>query len=157
LGASRFFDYGVEADAAAPAPVRFLGEATTDDWALIGSLCERRRFSTGEVLCRAGEIDRSLLVVLDGELTTMAERRGRRRSLSPAGAGSVVGEVGFLDGQPRSATVVASTDGELLRLSFSAFERLAAVNPRLGNAILFDLGRILAARLRTLTDVIMTR
>jgi CRP/FNR family cyclic AMP-dependent transcriptional regulator len=104
-----------------------------------------------------GELDRSLLIVLEGDLETIAERRGRQRRLSPAPAGSVVGELGFLDGRPRSATVVAVTDGELLRMSAASFETLAAANPRLGRMILFDLARILAFRLRALTDALMAR
>jgi CRP-like cAMP-binding protein len=64
----------------------------------------------------------------------------------------VVGEVAFLDGAPRSAELVAETEGELRRLSLESFESLAARHPELGRAILFDLGRITATRLRWLTD-----
>jgi len=60
----------------------------------------------------------------------------------------------FLDGRPRAATIRALTDGDLLRLSFESFEILSARHPELGRAILLDLGRILAARLRQANDVI---
>ena len=69
-------------------------------------------------------------------------------------APSVVGEVAFLDGGPRSATLFAITDGELLRLRMESFETLAAREPELGRAILFDLARIVTARLRLASDVI---
>jgi CRP-like cAMP-binding protein len=62
--------------------------------------------------------------------------------------GTVIGEVAFFDGRPRSAGVRAVTECELFRLSFEAFEVLAAREPALGRAVLLDLGRILAARLR---------
>ena len=62
------------------------------------------------------------------------------------------GELAFLDGLPRSATVRAVEDGEALRLSFEAFETLAARHAELGRAILLDLGRIAALRLRRLTE-----
>ena len=67
---------------------------------------------------------------------------------------SVTGEMAFLDGRPRAATIRALTDGDLLRLSFEAFEALSARHPELGRAILLDLGRILAARLRQANEVI---
>jgi len=155
LSGNGFFDYGTEADGAPPPT--FLADASIEDWAAVIDHCERRRFHRGEVVIRFGDVDPSLLIVLDGDLETVAERRGRQRRLSPAPAGSVVGELGFLDGKPRSASVIAVTDGELLRMSASAFDSLAAVNPRLGRMMLFDLARILAGRLRALTEVVMAR
>lgn len=153
---SQFFDYGTDADDAAPIPL-FLTDATVEDWALVVDHCERRRFRAGEIVVRFGDVGRSLMIVVEGNLEAVAVRRGRRHTLSPAPSGSVVGELGFLDGRSRSATVVASTDGELLRMSISSFETLAALNPRLGRMVLFDLARILAARLRALTEVVMSR
>ena len=156
MSGTSFFDYGVDNAATSAAPT-FLAEASVDEWAVLIGHCERRSFRRGDVILRAGEIDGSLVIVLDGELETVVERKGRTRRLSPAPAGSVVGELGFLDGRPRSATVSAATDGDLLRLSGASFEALAAANPRLGRMVLFDLGRILAGRLRALTDQVMMR
>ncbi|MCU1389274.1 MAG: hypothetical protein JWL72_2612 [Ilumatobacteraceae bacterium] len=156
MSGAGFFDYGTDDAPEVRAP-SFLGDATVEDWAVLVSHCERRRFHQGEVVVRFGDVDRSLLIVLEGELETVAERRGRTRRLSPAPAGSVVGELGFLDGRPRSASVIAASDGELLRLSVASFETLAAMNPRLGRSMLFDLGKILAGRLRALTEIVMSR
>jgi len=147
-----FFAYGSEAQPIENRPV-FLRDASVEDWGLVASHCERRRFRAGEVVLSAGDSDRSLLIVIEGSLEAVVEHRGRRRRLSFEPAGSVVGEIGFLDGEPRSASVVAIEDGELLRLSMSAFETIASAYPRLGRTILLDLGRILARRLRVATDV----
>jgi CRP/FNR family transcriptional regulator, cyclic AMP receptor protein len=95
---------------------------------------------------RAGDDDRALYLVLSGRLEALV---GGSPSIDP---GSVFGELAFLDGLPRSATVRAVEDGEALRLSFDAFEVLAARHPELGRAILLDLGRIAALRLRRLTE-----
>jgi CRP-like cAMP-binding protein len=95
---------------------------------------------------RAGDDDRALYLVLSGRLQALV---GGATSID---AGSVFGELAFLDGLPRSATVRALEDGEALRLSFDAFETLAARHPELGRAILLDLGRIAALRLRRLTE-----
>jgi CRP/FNR family transcriptional regulator, cyclic AMP receptor protein len=154
--ASKFFDYGTDA-VPTPGVPKFLDGAHPDDWAVIGAHCERRRFRAGEPILRAGDLDRSLLILLAGRLETVVERRGRTRTLSTSPPGSVVGELAFFDGRPRSATVVAATDGELLRMSFAAFETLSATHPRLGRTILLDLGCALAHRLRTLTDVVAAR
>jgi CRP/FNR family transcriptional regulator, cyclic AMP receptor protein len=80
--------------------------------------------------------------------------RGEFRRYSLIEPKSVTGEVAFVDGRPRTATVRAVTDGDLLRLSFESYEVLAARYPELGRAILLDLGRILAAKLRQASEVI---
>ena len=57
-------------------------------------------------------------------------------------------------GGPRSTTLRAVSDGELRRLSLESFDVLAAREPELGRAILLDVARILARRLRATTTVI---
>ena len=64
------------------------------------------------------------------------------------GAGSVLGEMSFFDSGQRSAFVRATTPVELAELRLDDFDALAEEDPRLGLQILFDLGRILAQRLR---------
>lgn len=155
---SRFFHYP-EADTpqgtvvdtpAAAGDLLFLGDRSDDEWTRLIAVCERRPFRAGDTVIRAGEHDRALYIVARGELEVRAPARQRRGGLelSRIESGSVLGEVAFFDGMPRSATVRATSDGELLRLSHDAFEALALRDATLARAILFDLGRILAQRLR---------
>lgn len=128
----------------------FLASATEGEWRRIIERCERRVFEAGEVVGRAGEVDRSLLILRSGRLGFYLSDE----DLDPfnvIAAPSVVGEVAFFDGLPRSGTLRAIEGGTLLRLSFEEFEALAAEAPHLGTAILVDLGRIMAARLRRAT------
>ena len=65
-------------------------------------------------------------------------RRGSARvALVPEG--SVFGEQVFFDGAPRSADVVAVSDGDLLELSTDALESLASRDPQLARTVLFDI------------------
>ena len=91
------------------------------------------------MVLRAGERDRAFYLLLDGRL----EAAG-----AEVAAPAAVGVAAFLDGEPRAVTLVGRTHGELARMSWDAHEALAARDPRLGRAILCDLGRGLAARLR---------
>ena len=50
--------------------------------------------------------------------------------------------------------VILEGIGELLRLRMESYETLAARDPELGRAIVFDLARIVTARLRRASDVI---
>jgi CRP-like cAMP-binding protein len=138
------------ASTASEAP--FLADSYAEDWERLERFAARRRFRAGEEIVRQGDVDRSLLIVLSGELSfVVAAETGAERELSVIEAPSVVGEVGFFDPGPRSGTLRARTDGELLQLGYEQFEALAASSPSLARTILFDAGRIVAIRLRRAT------
>lgn len=123
----------------------FLDDRPEDDWSRLLGYTTTRRFSAGEVIIEYGEAERALYIVVDGWLRISVPGKGPSGTVAPH---SVIGELAFLDGRPRSATIEGETSGELLRLSFDAYEVLAARYPDLGRAIALDLGRIAAARLR---------
>jgi CRP-like cAMP-binding protein len=141
-----------EGAGALPSEAPFLADSYAEDWERLERFAARRRFRPGEDLVREGEVDRSLIILLSGELSfVVADTSGAERELSTIEAPSVVGEVGFFDPGPRSGTLRARTEGELLQLSYEQFEALAASSPSLARTILFDAGRIVAIRLRRAT------
>jgi len=130
-------------------------ERSPAQWDKLLAFVERRGFRAGEVVIKRGDIDRALYIVVDGHLEArVTEGRVRKGAAVPVPAGSVIGEIGFFDGLARSATVTAVTDGAMLRLSFEAFQSLAQSEPQLAQAMLLDLGRILAVRLRKTDEFI---
>ena len=146
-----FFDYGVATAAPNEVVDVFLEGATETDWSMLLAYGERRHVEPDEVLFELGDRSRSLMIVLDGtfQASLPGRRRGHRNVAGTITSGSVLGELAFLDGVERSARVSAVTEGEVLVLEWSAFEKLAAVRPSLAIEILTGLGRILAARFRT--------
>jgi CRP-like cAMP-binding protein len=107
------------------------------------------RFSRGDVLLR--QVSGSARSTCSPRAASRSSfQRGDRSEFTVAtiDAGSVFGEISFLDDEPRSSTIRASHDGEMPRLDFGAFEVLSASSPALATAVVLDLGRILAARLR---------
>lgn len=148
--ATEFFQYDDPGARARDEP--FLAGCSDEGWRSIAARSERRRFRAGERIIVSGDTDGALLIILEGELRTSIVAARGTKTLSVSPAGSVVGEIGFLDGSPRSADVTASTDGELLRLTRADFDALVAAEPVLGRLILSDLGRVVATRVRRLTD-----
>jgi CRP/FNR family cyclic AMP-dependent transcriptional regulator len=145
MDTSAFFDYptlGGSAREPAPDP-GFLPRASMEEWDAVLAATETLRFHPGDVVLRAGERDRAFYVVLDGRL--VVDGTGVE-----AVAPTVIGAAAFLDDAPRAVTLRARTDGDAARMSWDAYEALAARDPRLGRTILLDLGRGLAARLRSL-------
>jgi CRP/FNR family cyclic AMP-dependent transcriptional regulator len=134
------------------ADLLFLPEATASDWAAIFSHAEVRRIGAGLALVQAGELDRALYLLTEGTVGVRLPRdEGAFKTID---APSVLGELAFFDGRPRSATLDAVTDVEVVRLDTAAFDRLLEHEPALAHAMLRDLARILALRLRMASDVI---
>ncbi len=134
------------------ADLLFLPEATATDWAKIFSYAEVREVPAGLALVQAGEDDRALYLLTEG---TLGVRMPREESaFKSIDAPSVVGELAFFDGSPRSATLDALTDVQVVRIDMDGFHRLSAAEPQLAEAMLMDLARILALRLRMASDVI---
>jgi len=134
------------------ADLLFMPEATASDWATVFSHADVRRIPAGLALVQAGEEDRALYLLTEG---TVGVRLPRDESaFKTIEAPSVVGELAFFDGRPRSATLDAVTDVEVVRLDQAGFERLTQDAPELAHAMLSDLARILALRLRIASDVI---
>jgi CRP/FNR family transcriptional regulator, cyclic AMP receptor protein len=134
------------------ADLLFMPGATAADWATVFAHAEVRRVAAGLALVQAGEHDRALYLLTEGTVGVRLPRdEGAFKTID---APSVLGELAFFDGRPRSATLDAVTDVEVVRLDDAAFARLSADAPELAHAMLVDLGRILALRLRLASAVI---
>ena len=99
----------------------------------------------GTTLTRQGEIGREAFVLLDGR----AEVQRDGTVVAELGPGAVIGELALLDGGPRTATVVASTDVDLLVLTRPAFNAVLDEIPTLAHQLLVAL----AHRLRAAEDL----
>ncbi|MCL6452280.1 MAG: cyclic nucleotide-binding domain-containing protein [Alicyclobacillus sp.] len=129
--------------------VPFMKHRSADDWAALLAFTRSTLFQAGQTILEYGDTDRTLHIVLGGQLEVWVPgATGDARLAARIQAGSVFGEQAFLDGRPRSATVRALTDGELRSLHWTAFTRLAEERPSLAHGILFDIGCILSERLR---------
>lgn len=126
----------------------FLPALSQRDWLKLLQYTETLRYLSGATVLAAGDTDRSLYIITFGRCELINKGKGAKVVLD---AGTVFGEQSFLDGQPQPATVKVIGDGELLRLSPTSFETLAAYYPDLARTILFDLGRVLSLRLRQQT------
>ncbi|MDE2048163.1 MAG: cyclic nucleotide-binding domain-containing protein [Betaproteobacteria bacterium] len=111
-----------------------------------------RFVQAGAAFIREGDAQHTgfMLLILDGEATveSLVVSRSNPMVLSVIGPGSVLGEMGVIDGSPRSATCTASTDLRVAVLSRDRLQALLDDHPRLGAKLLLALGQRLAERLR---------
>ena len=121
-----------------------------EDWRQLFGFTSIRRVMAGDALIRHGEPNRTLYFVLHGQLEVIIHSgdglsMGR---VALVGAGSVLGELAFFDGGPRSAGAWAVDDCEVAAMTPDQFTAFEQSSPDLARQLLFALGRILAMRLR---------
>ena len=97
-----------------------------------------------EWLFREGDPGDRMYAIVSGRVRVVAERDGRPRVLTTLGPGAVLGELSVLTGEPRSASIQAVRDTELLEIDGERFAELLRQDPELGAG----LARALAVRLQ---------
>jgi hypothetical protein len=115
------------------------------------SMGRLRSVHAGERFVTAGETSDAMFVLLSGQAEV---RSGARRDtvLGVVARGAVVGEMGILRKQARSADVVALTPVEALELDARFFDVLRRRHPRIAAAILKNLACALSDRLQTMSE-----
>lgn len=104
-----------------------------------------KRAGRNEVVLREGDPTDSVYFVLSGRLRVLvSDAEGREVILSMLGAGNLFGEIGVIDDNPRSATVVAAEASDLVVFRKEDFRRCLADHFDITLAIM----RGLATRLR---------
>lgn len=105
----------------------------------------RLALPAGRQLFAEGDESDALYVVVSGrlEIRVLNSESDGYRSLAQIGAGEVVGELGVLTGEPRSADVWAVRDTELIMLGHDALDGLMRENPQ----SIVTLTKVIAKRL----------
>ncbi|MBI5519952.1 MAG: cyclic nucleotide-binding domain-containing protein [Desulfovibrio sp.] len=109
-------------------------------------LSRLRRYEPGEIITHEGEYDGWVFFLIQGELsiTHKGVQVGTVRRL-----GDVFGEMGVVDGSPRSATITALKPSLCIALDASIFERLEGADRCAVRALLYKVFcEIMAVRLR---------
>ncbi len=94
------------------------------------------RVSAGDAVVREGDAADALYVIVSGRMDVKARgEAGEEQHIRVMEAGSYFGEIGLLEGIPRTATVTALEDAELYRIEGSDFLDALATAPA-GTALL---------------------
>jgi CRP-like cAMP-binding protein/Fe-S-cluster-containing hydrogenase component 2/thioredoxin reductase len=104
---------------------------SAEDVAEVVEGAEIKAVRAGEVVLKEGDGGDDIYVIRRGSMIVEKTIAGKPVFLSYLPAGSYVGEMALIDGQPRSATVMAAIKSEVIRLPGEAFARLLARKPQL--------------------------
>ncbi len=147
IGEDVFFDLLAERVAHDPLhAVALLRGLTQDEAARFLDKATIMNVRPGDRLIRQGERDNTVYVLLKG----LAEVRlgdDDGPPLAVYGAGDTFGEIAFLTAVPRTANVIAQTEGEALVLSGDFLERFIRAEPEIAAKVLLNLSRELAGRI----------
>ena len=99
----------------------------------LGSLATSLRLAEGQVLVEERSADDDAYLLIEGSLRVLA--RGEDRTLAIVGAPALVGEMAVVQGQQRSATVVADTPCTVLRLPGRELRKLMEQQPLFATAM----------------------
>ena len=137
-----------------------LVELSAADAREVVSYMRPERIKAGEVVIREGESTRNdfMALVLDGEVTVENSVAAAHDSMvvSILGPGSLIGDMGIIDGGPRSATCTASTDLALAVLTREALTRLMDTHPSVAARLLLAMSKRISDHLRETNRKLMT-
>jgi len=113
-----------------------------EDLESIAKGLNRRSFRPGEIIFHQGDLGDSMYFIQSGDVNIhLPGEDSRRVSLKDLGPGEFFGEVALLDGEPRTASALASTRTTLLELQREALERYLQGRPQAAMSILRSMGQ----------------
>lgn len=129
----------------------FMDHLTPDAKARLEQVAERILVPPRQVVIKKGEADGDFYRIEQGTLEVVDTSARPELILDVLGPGTVVGEMSFLTGDPRSADVRAGEDCVLLRWGEGALHTELRRDPQLASAFYRASARLLSRRLRQLT------
>jgi CRP-like cAMP-binding protein len=134
-----------QAGAAMLAKVPLFAGFEPGDIKWLASHAREQKMRKGEVIMRAGDPGLSMMAVLLGEVqVVLASVAGQDQTINILGPGAVFGEMALFDGHPRSADVVARTNGRLMVIERAPVQQMMQNDPRFALRVI----EMLCARLR---------
>lgn len=129
-----------------------LMQLTLDEARTVARYMTERTIPADTTFIREGDAgdDGFMALLLEGEVVveSIVVSRTEPVTIKVLGPGSLVGEVGLVDREPRSASCTASTDVVCAILTREAIEALIDAQPRVGAKLLLAISVRLAQRLR---------
>src|SRR5258708_24488432 len=109
---------------------------------MLATVVTRKSATRSTTVMAGGDATDSLYIVLSGRLKVMmSDSDGKEVILSILGPGEFFGEMGLIDDEPRSASVVTIEPCELLYISKRDFKKCLLENSEMSMAVMRGLGR----------------
>lgn len=88
------------------------------------SSLQKRNFQTGDTIMTQGQYGDSAFMIEKGRVEILIEKEnGLVQRVGTRGAGTIIGEMALIDDEPRTATIKATEDCDLLEINRKEFNR----------------------------------
>lgn len=115
----------------------FFSDLNDKELEVIAGITNKKTFSLGETVFEETETGESLYIIKKGELKACKKTPdGELLTLTILKDGDIFGEMSFLDGRPRSATLVAISDLETYEIVKDDFESIVEKHPMMTYKVL---------------------
>ena len=141
-------------DAVALRNIRLFRDLTPEELLKASKVVRRKRFKKGTTVISEGTEGGSIFLVQSGMLKVIHMLRGKPRELGTFRAGDHFGEVSFIDKKPRSASIYAVEESELLVIGRRNFEKLLYNSPYLKIKLMQVLLEDLCQKLRDRNELL---
>jgi CRP-like cAMP-binding protein len=115
--------------------LEFFEGFSEDELSKVRAMADNVSAEAGAVLMEQGDVGQEAFVIVSGQAGVFVN--GHR--VAAIGPGSAVGEMALLDRHPRSATVKALTDLELLSFDSDRFQQLLQTMPKAATRVMAQL------------------
>ena len=133
-----------------------LMQLTLDDALTVVSYMLPRKIAEGTTFITEGDTTDTgyMMLLLEGEVTveSIVVSRHAPVTVTVLGPGSLIGEMGMVDGQARLASCTASSEVRCAILSRDALEKLSKDDPHTAAKLMFAVSLRVAERLRETTE-----
>ncbi len=136
----------------------YLGQRFTNaEFDEVVNLCTPINYKDGEIIFKEGDKNRDLFILVNGTIRIeKINQTGEQILLNKINmAGSILGELGLILKQPRSATCIASGNVDIITLSSEKFDELIESDSIIGYKLAYNILGFLAGRQDTITHDIM--
>src|SRR3970040_869720 len=111
--------------------MQFFSDLNDEELKVIAGIVKKKDFKLGDTIFKESEDGQSLFIIRKGEVKACKTAPdGELFTLTIMKDGDIFGEMSFLDGRPRSATIVAVSDLDTYVIDKNDFETLVDANPR---------------------------
>jgi hypothetical protein len=110
-------------------------ELTSDDLEKIKQCAAKKSFKRDEVIFSEGDEADNMYFIESGKLSVVIQKFTIQETVASLEAGNCVGEMVFFNGEKRSASVIAQTDGILLVVNQASFMKLLSDDEELTSRV----------------------
>ena len=124
-------------------------DLTWDELITLGKFIQAFKVKINTVLFAEGQLNQTMAILVEGSAEIFKySADNQKKSIARVKSPQTFGEMSLIDGQPRSAEVIAATNCVCLLLSKDKFLEMSELQPKLAFKILWKISSLMSQRLR---------